>query len=152
MQNIYKGILLLQIMKKVISISLSLLMVAAMFHISVAMHYCGGEEVATVVSVTGKLATCGMESSENELPLNGTNLNNHCCEDIVTTYGINNYYSPSYSFVPVSFQYNFQVLAVPLELSAKSQTVYNPLYSILSPPGTLMSTNVDLSDICVFRI
>jgi hypothetical protein len=139
-------------MKKVFSISLSLLMVAAMLHISVAMHYCGGKEVATTVSLSGKLASCGMECSEEELPLTGTYFNKQCCADIVTTFGIDNHYTPTYSFIPESFQYNFQVLAIPVELSAKSQTDLNLLYTSVSPPGVLMSTKVDLSNICVFRI
>jgi hypothetical protein len=139
-------------MKKVFSIFLSLIMIIAMLHISVAMHYCGGKEVATTVSLSGKLASCGMKCSEEETPLQGTYFSTHCCDDIVTFCGISNNYSPSYSFIPESFQYNFQILAIPVELSAKSQTDFNPVYSNVSPPGALMSTNVDLSGICVFRI
>jgi hypothetical protein len=127
-------------------------MVAAMLHISVAMHYCGGKEVATTVSLTGKLASCDMTCSKEEIPLQGTNFTNHCCDDIVTFCGISTNYSPTYSFIPESFQYNFQVLAIPVELTAKSQTDQNLLYTSVSPPGALMSTNVDLSNICVFRI
>ena len=139
-------------MKKVFSISLSLLMVAAMLHISVAMHYCEGKEVATTVSLSGKLASCGMKCSEEEIPLQGTNFTKHCCDNTLTFCGISSNYSPTYSFVPESYQYNFQVLAIPVELSVKSQTDNNSLYTNVSPPGALMSTNVDLSNICVFRI
>ena len=32
-----------------------------MFHISVATHYCGGQIAASRVTLTGKLASCGME-------------------------------------------------------------------------------------------
>ena len=139
-------------MKKVFSISLLLLMIAAMLHITVATHYCEGKEVATTVSLTGKLASCGMHCSEEEMPLQGTYFTNHCCEDTITFSGISSNYSPTYFFVSETFQYNFQVLAIPVELSAKSQTDINLLYTNVSPPGVLMSTNVDLSDICVFRI
>lgn len=123
-----------------------------MLHISVARHYCAGKEVATVVSLSGKLASCGMTCAEEEIPLQGTIFTNHCCDDIVTYCGISSNYSPTYSFIPESFQYNFQFLAIPVELSAKSQTDFNLIYSNASPPGALMSTNVDLSGICVFRI
>lgn len=139
-------------MKKVFSIFLSLLMVVAILHISVAIHYCEGKEVDTKVSLSGKLASCGMECSEKELPLQGTNLTKHCCEDFLSYYGISSNYTPTYSFVPEKYRYNFQVLAIPVELSVKSQTDNKPLYSNVSPPGALMSTNVDLSNICVFRI
>jgi len=139
-------------MKKVFSIFLSLLMVVAILHISVAMHYCEGKEVAAAVSLSGKLASCGMISSEQEIPLHGTSFTSNCCDNTLTVCGINNNYFPTYSFVPESYQYNFQILAIQVELSAKSQLNINPLYSSVSPPGALMSTCVDLSDICVFRI
>jgi hypothetical protein len=139
-------------MKKLFPISLSLLMVVAMLHISVAMHYCEGKEVATTVSLSGKLASCGMKCSEEEIPLQGTNITSHCCDNTLTFCGTSGNYSPSYSFVPESYQYNFQVLAIPVELSVKSQPDNNSLYSNVSPAGALMSTNVDLSSICVFRI
>ncbi len=139
-------------MKKIFSISLSLLMVVAMLHISVAIHYCGGKEVATTVSLSGRLASCGMTCSKEEIPLQGTNFSRHCCDDIVTVCGISSNYSPTYSYVPESYQYNFQVLAISAVLPAISQVDIYPLYTNVSPPGALMSTNVDLSGICVFRI
>jgi hypothetical protein len=127
-------------------------MVAAMLHISVAVHYCEGKEVAKIVSLSGKLASCGMTCSEHEIPLQGTYFTEHCCDDIVTLCGISPDYSPSYSFIPESLQYNFQVLAIPLKVSARSVTEFNPIYTDVSPPGALGSTYVDLSSICVFRI
>lgn len=139
-------------MKKVFSIILSLLMIATLLHISVATHYCRGNEVATKLSITGKLANCGMETCENEIPLTGTNFTKHCCDDIVTFCVVANNYTPSFSFVPELYQYNFQVLAVPTVLQARPQVDTSPLYTNVSPPGALMSTNVDLSAICVFRI
>ena len=140
-------------MKKVTSISLVVLMVAAMLHISVAVHYCGGYDVASKVSLTGKLASCGMEGSEKELPPSGTNITKHCCDDIVTLCGTDSNYVPSFSFVPESFQYIFHIFAVPARVTANSLTDFIPLYNTdVNPPGALMSTRVDLSDICVFRI
>lgn len=139
-------------MKKASSIFLSLLMMTTMLHVSIATHYCGGKEVTTKLSITGELANCGMEACENEIPGQGTIYSKHCCDDIVTICVISGNYSPSYSFIPESYQYNFQVLAIPVELSAKSETEFNPIYTNVSPPGALMSTNVDLSSICVFRI
>ena len=139
-------------MKKVFSISLVLLMIAAMLHFSVAIHYCGGKDVASKVSLTGELANCGMEDSENELPLPGTNFANHCCDDVVTFCGIDSNYTPSFSVVPDSYQYNFQVFSIPTGSSVYSIAVLKSLYTNVSPPGALMSTSVDLSDICVFRI
>lgn len=139
-------------MKKGFSIFLSLLMLATILHLSVATHYCSGKEVATAVSLSGKLASCGMECSEMELPSSEISFDKQCCDDVVIFYGIDNYYTPSFSFIPESYQYNFKLLAIPLELSVKSCTDLIPLYTSISPPGAFMSTSVDLSDICVFRI
>ena len=139
-------------MKKGFSIFLSILMLAAMLHVSVAMHYCSGKEYSTKLSLTGKLAHCNMEDSANEIPLQGTNLTKHCCDDVVTFFGIYSNYTPSFSFVPETFQNNFQVFAIPVALSVNSYTGLIPLYTNVSPPDKLLSTSVDLSDICVFRI
>lgn len=128
-------------------------MLAAVLHLSVATHYCGGKESAMKVSLSGKLADCGMEGSEKKLPLlPGTNLTKHCCNDVITFCGTDSNYAPSFSFVPESFQYNFQVFEIPAGLSINSCKDLIPSYTNVSPPGVLMSTNVDLSDICVFRI
>ena len=127
-------------------------MVVAMLHISVAMHYCGEKEVATTISITGKLATCGMACSKDEIPLQGTNFTKHCCDDILTYCGISSNYSPTYFYLPEIFQNNFQIFAIPVTLSFNSYIDLIPLYTNVSPPDELMSTNVDLSDICVYRI
>lgn len=139
-------------MKKVFSISLSVLMLTAMLHFSLATHYCHGTMAASKVSLSGKLASCGMEGEENASPVTGNFLKSHCCDDVVTTIGVNNDYAPSFSYVPDFFQYNTQVFIIPKGLPVISSLVFNPLYTNVSPPGELMSTRVDLSDICVFRI
>jgi hypothetical protein len=139
-------------MKKGLSIFLSLLMLTAVMHLSVATHYCRGEKAGSRVSLTGKLADCGMEASENKFPLPGTSFTRHCCDDIVTFCGTDNNYTPSFSFIPESYQYNFQFLALTVGLSVNSKADLIPSFTNESAPGVLMSTNVDLSDICVFRI
>ncbi len=139
-------------MKKVFSISLIVLLIATMLHLSVATHYCGGIEVASKVSLTGKLAHCDMQCSEMELPLPGTNFTKQCCYDVVTFCGIDSNYTPSFTFLPESYQGNFHVFAIPTALSVNSYISLIPSYTNVCPSGALMSTEVDLSSICVFRI
>jgi len=127
-------------------------MIASVLHFSVATHYCGGQLAASKVSLTGKLASCGMESCEMKFPLQGTHFANHCCDDFVAFFEIDGNYTPSFSFIPDSYQYNFQILCIPAESPVYSCGVVKSLYTTESPPGVLMSTHVDLSDICVFRI
>jgi hypothetical protein len=139
-------------MKKGTSILLAVLMLAAMFHFSIATHYCSGKVAASTVSVSGKLATCGMECSEQGLPPSGTNFTKHCCNDIVTFCGIDNNYTPSFSFVPEYYKYNFQHFSIPTGSPLYSMAVLKSLDANVSPPEFLRSNNVDLSDICIFRI
>lgn len=142
----------IQLVKKVFSISLVILMLTAMLHLTVATHYCGGKVAASRVSFSGKLATCGMECSEKDYPLQMPYLDNHCCDDVITFYIIDSNYSPSFSLVPESYQYNFQVFSIQAGYPVYSIAVLRSLYTNVSPPEALMSTNVDLSNICVFRI
>lgn len=139
-------------MKKVISISLVIMMITAMLNISIATHYCGGKEVASKISLSGKLANCGMEGSEKELPLSGTNFTKHCCDDVVTFCGIDSNFTPSFSLIPDSYNYNFQILSISAGKAVNSPEVSKSQYTNIIPPWSLMSTNVDLSCICVFRI
>lgn len=139
-------------MKKGVSIFLSVLMLGAILPLSVATHYCGGKETGSKVSLSAKLADCGMEDSEKKLPRPGTNFTKHCCDDVVTSCEIDSNYTPSFSSVHESYQYNFQVFSILTGYPVYSLAVLKSLYTNVSPPGALMSTNVDLSGICVFRI
>ena len=139
-------------MRKATSISLIILMIAAMLHVSLATHYCGGKDVASIISLSGKLANCGMEGLQKELPPSGSSFTKHCCDDVVSYYGTDINYVPSFNIVSESFQYNFQVFTLPVQLSSNSFTGFISFYTDVIPPGVLMSTNVDLSSICVFRI
>jgi hypothetical protein len=140
------------IVKKGISILFALVTIATMFHFSVATHYCGGHIAASKISLTGKLASCGMEGSQKQLPPPGIYFSKHCCEDVVTSFSTDNNYIPSFFNIPATVQFNFQTLGLLSESSVSLAGVFKLQYSDKSPPGAMMSTNVDLSDICVFRI
>jgi hypothetical protein len=137
--------------KKLLSIGFLLLILTAMFNISVATHFCGGKVVASTVSLTGKLASCGMESSEKSTPVSGTSFNSHCCDDFVTYYGTDYNYTLSLSFLPDSYPHNFQLFSIHSSYQVHTPAVFR-LYSDTSPPWALMSTKVDLSAICSYRI
>ncbi len=108
--------------------------------------------VASEVSFSGNLASCGMENAEDSWPVNGINLSSHCCDDVVAFYGIDANFIPSFSVVPELFQYSFKALNIPNELSVVHSAALTSLYTSVDPPGVLLSTNVDLSNICLFRI
>ena len=139
-------------MKKTISISLSVLMMLGMMHFSIATHYCSEMEVTSKVSLSGKLASCGMEESTDSCLVSGMNLTSHCCDDVVSFYGIDSNYTPSFLVIPEFSHFTSQVYCVPVGLPiASTEFVKTPNISV-TPPGVLLSTNVDLSDICVYRI
>ena len=123
-----------------------------MLKFSVATHYCGGHVAASKISVTGKLASCGMEGSQNEVLPHGKYLSKHCCEDVVVSISTDNNYVPSLYNIPDTFQFGFQTLVLPSESSVGLAGIFRLQYSDISPPGATMSTDVDLSGICVFRI
>jgi hypothetical protein len=141
-----------QMMKKVISISLTFLLLIAVLHLSFATHYCGGTIAASKISLTGKLATCGMEDNVKDLPLTGLHLTTHCCDNILVCYGINSIFFPTFSFVQEPCQQHFQIFRIPANLPLTSIASIKSNCTILSPPGVSASNSVDLASICVFRI
>ena len=139
-------------MKKVISISLSIFVLTSVLHLSVATHYCGGTIAASNISFSGKLASCGMENNNQDLTPHGFRLVSHCCENVLSFYGINSTYFPTFSFVPESFQYLFQVFSISSGMAIHSPEPIISIYTNVNPPGASYCSSVDLSDICIFRI
>jgi hypothetical protein len=139
-------------MKKVISISLTFLMLTALLHFSVATHYCGSTVAGSRISLSGKLATCGMESGENDLPLTGLHFTRHCCDNVLVFCGINGFYFPSFSFVPESYQTNFKIFSIPAGISVNTTDYLKSAYTSAGPPDILISSSVDLARICILRI
>jgi hypothetical protein len=139
-------------MKRAISISLTFLMLTALLHLSVASHYCGGNIVSSKISLSGKLATCGMEATEKDLPQTGTWYYSHCCDNVLTSVGTSNNYFPSFSFVPESNQPHSQFFTIPATLNIYSFPLLKSVNSGVGPPGAPAPNSVDLSALCTFRI
>lgn len=141
-------------MKKVFSILTAILLLTAMLHISVARHYCGGELVASKITLSGGLASCGMEGTEESCPLDspGNHLKSHCCDDVVTYFSIDNNYYQNQSVVSETYRTTTQVMEMPIALAVQFHINNSHLFSSVSPPDLLMNAAVDLTDICVFRI
>ncbi len=139
-------------MKKIISISLTFLILAALIHFSVGIHYCGGTFSAEKISLSGKLASCGMESDDNVLPLPGTNFTTHCCDNLLVYFGINGSYFPSFSDIPELFLKQFEIFNSPAGFTLLAPVSLNSIYTGIGPPETSVSSSVDLSNICVLRI
>jgi hypothetical protein len=139
-------------MKKVISISLTLLMLIALLHFTVATHYCMDKLSASKISLSGGLASCGMENDENELPQTGSYFTTHCCDNTIIFCGTNGNYFPSFSFVPESYNNDFNVFSLPANVNFCLNAALKSINTSVNPPGESTVNNVDLTAICVFRI
>jgi hypothetical protein len=139
-------------MKKVLTILTATIILASGFQISMDRHFCGGNLAGVKISVTGQMASCGMEDPEESYPAGGLLLRTHCCEDIVTVFKIDNNYSPAFSVLTEPINDNLHIYSNAADLIRSYKTTLTLLFTDVSPPGNLMSTDVDLSDICVFRI
>jgi hypothetical protein len=140
--------------KKVFSILTVIILITSMLHVSVARHYCGGELAASKISLSGVLASCGMEGTEESCPLDfsGDHLKSHCCDDVVTFFSVNNIYTQSQNVISETYRFTLHVLEMPIAYVVQSNYNSSLIISDVSPPGLLLSTSVDLTDICVFRI
>jgi len=119
----------------------------------VARHYCGGELADIKVSLSGDLASCTMQGTEECCPLDspGDYLKYPCCDDVVTFYSIDNNNTPP-SVATVTYRFTTQVLDMPFPLPLRSQILSSHVFTDVSPPVFIMYTAVDLTNICVFRI
>jgi len=139
-------------MRKGVSILFALVMVISSAHLTISTHYCGSEVAAKKISLSGKLATCGMEDSKESCPSSGIHLKKHCCENSVVTIGfINNFTAPdalqsentqntqNHFYLPVTYSYNY--------ISEFNRTLTN-----IHPPGGVSASAVNLNNICAFRI
>jgi hypothetical protein len=88
-----------------------------------------------------------------ETPSSETSFTRHCCDNTLKFFGTDNNYLPSFQFFTADPQQsNFQFFSMVLGYALPSEIVFRSLNTNFSPPGVLLSTQVDLSDICVFRI
>lgn len=141
-------------MKKILSILAVLLVVTAMLHFSVARHYCGGELVASKLTLSGAPATCGMESEGGNCSNegNGDQIESHCCDDVIISYSIDNNYPPASKAVSGFNLLKFQTPVMSVEKPAGIAFIVNRLWSDTSPPGKFPASAVSLPAIRVFRI
>ena len=121
-------------------------------HFTVATHYCGGVIAASKVSVSGELASCGMEVTGDISALPGSHFRTHCCDDEISVLTVDNNYAPSFFEFKALSQHILQVFDIPLNLRINSLSTLKLTFTNVSPPGNFMVSAVRLPDICVFRI
>lgn len=138
-------------MRKTLSILFVLAIVLTGMHLSVASHYCGGKVAAVRWSLTGQIASCGMEG-ENENSHSGNGYNNGCCHNEIAYFTVDNDYNPTtFQVTEVSREIS-QILALPTSIGSKIIIQTTNLYKDVSPPVNMLANSVNLTDLCIFRI
>ena len=139
-------------MKKLLSISIALLMLLSGMQLTISRHYCGGELADSKVSIVGNLASCGMEGISDECTQPGSHLESSCCDNKVSFYAVDHNYSPSFTEFKTFSQTVIQIFSIPENITFQSLTSLSHISTDVSPPGTLLANAVSLPKICVFRI
>ena len=139
-------------MKKFLSISLAFIMLLSGLQLTISMHYCGGELAQSKVSLTGHVASCGMETATDDCTQPGNHVKSSCCNNKVSVYEVDHNYSPSFTEFKAFAQTVLQVFVIPENITFHSLTSFSNLYTDVSPPGFLPANSVSLPKICVFRI
>ena len=139
-------------MKKLLSISIALLMLLSGMQLTISQHYCGGELAQSKVSLTGHIASCGMESGTDDCTQTGNRVKSSCCNDQVSVYSVDHNFTPSFTNFHSFAQNVLQVFIVPESTSIHSSTAINLSSTDTNPPENLLVDAVSLPKICVFRI
>jgi hypothetical protein len=137
-------------MRKILSIPLFVLILFSGITVNFSIHYCGGSVAATKVSLNGELATCGMESNNNDKS-KGDRYTNHCCEDITASYSLSCNYIPSFHFDTNLFQQNNFAIGIPVRNTIQDLLNISS-YETIRPPGTYTPNSVDRQVLCIFLI
>jgi hypothetical protein len=137
-------------MKKIFAILFLPVILSSGILVSIDHHFCGGELSATKISITGKLASCGMEEQEHTCS-NQPSFDKNCCEDLVTYFGINTTYVPEYFKLSSPSQVK-DIQAFPAYNINLNYSETNNFTSWVLPPGDKIKSGLSLSEICVFRI
>jgi hypothetical protein len=141
-----------KLMRKGISIVAIVVLLLSGAHYTIATHFCGGKIAATKVSLSGQLATCGMEGTEESCPSPGNHLKTHCCDNTVKTIGIIYNFNPP-ATIQNEISHNIIYISyIPIDQSLNKLSVLYSLFTDSGPPGGFSATAVNLDNICALRI
>lgn len=138
-------------MRKILSILFAILIIFSVLHISVASHYCCGELAAVKFSLTGKHATCGMETATTSCPAHNS-VKSNCCKNKVSVFAVDHSYNYSSYQIHEIYKTTTPVFNIPNQLQLTNFNANNYIFAANSPPLRLLISSVDITNICVFRI
>jgi hypothetical protein len=138
-------------MKRILSISLALMLLLSGMHLTVASHFCGGMLAQVKWSMDKELASCGMEGMAEPNPT-GIALHEACCNDVVSTYTTDGQYQVQSLNIQKHVPQLISQFSVPQSLLFKSQQPADYHHTHVFPPGETAPTQVFQENICVFLI
>jgi hypothetical protein len=137
-------------MKRLFSILMTMIILASGVQVFIDRHYCGGEFAGSKLSLSGKLASCGMEASA-PLQSDQPSIDNKCCEDQLSYFGISSKYLPEYFRLSSPDPVKAISTLITNSCLHSSSDICN-LRSWVLPPGDPLISEVKLSGLCVYRI
>jgi hypothetical protein len=139
-------------MRKVFSILIALLILLSGVQLTISRHYCGGKLAESNVSIVGHLASCGMEGEADQCQQPGSHIKSHCCNNLVSIYAVDPDFTSSFFKVKTVENTVLQLFILTEDQNFYTFTTYNCFYTDVSPQANSLVSDVDLADICVFRI
>jgi len=137
-------------MKKVMTILIATILLASGMQVTLDRHYCGGSLAGIRISVTGKMASCGMEKSESSCP-DHLVFDKKCCEDQVSHFSISSNYYPEYFKIMLP-TWEKKIIDTTVSNFIVGESFNTDLISWVLPPGDIPKSRLTQSGICVFRI
>lgn len=137
-------------MRILLSIPLLMLISFSGIRVGIAYHFCGGEQVAARVSLSEKLASCGMEGTKNANP-SGESINIHCCDNQLSVYWLNNNYLTSSPEIGFSTQNTVVHEIFFAGRNTGIQFFDNYTHSQIRPPGQGILNTDTQPVLCIFR-
>ena len=138
-------------MKRLLYIPLVLLITFSGISLKYAAHYCKDFQVASKISLTGKLADCGMENQKVNNH-EGYNIKSHCCDNLTISFLLNSNYL--FKSVLVVEKGNTHYITINSHIISLDRTGESslPVNVLFRPPGSVCPNSVALQSLCTFRI
>jgi hypothetical protein len=138
-------------MRTLLSIPLAILILFSGLTVNIATHYCGGSAVATKVSLSGELATCGMEQGTPENS-SRESIKSHCCDNSISSFSFNSKFVPSYYLLSFPCHQIVDVPDLASDYSILNDNLKLIAEEIIRPPGVNSSSQACQEILCIFRI
>jgi hypothetical protein len=150
LQNINTVSLFKAKMKTILFIPLLIVILFSGINVTLSSHYCGGSLVANKVSVSGGIATCGMEQT-NSKAIDYVSFGRKCCEDHILILMLSNSCFPDYLQL-IKPLHGKKVIYFQSTLLSECQLFNSSSPANLFPPGENFTSRLNQPYLSVLRI